>query len=208
MLLEGRVGAITAATGTDNPLRQSADGSLAVCQSAGKYTAAVLGGHVFVACNQAAVALTAAMATTYTGFVLFNPAASTVNLALMRFGYSFTIAAPTAATVIGLMTGTVVTAATMDAAAVITPRNRLVGCAIASQAIVDNACTLNGTPVLESVYSQVGTGATSVPLVNPPAIVDLDGSLIIKPGSYVAAYSFAANTACAIFSMMWEEIAV
>jgi hypothetical protein len=207
MKIEGRVGRITSADSGVNPIRQHTDGALVVRSSSAKYADAVLAGRVFVACNQAAVAVTAAMATTYTGFVLFNPAASTVNLVLLRFGYSFTIAAPTAATVIGLMTGTVVTAATMDAAAAITPRNRLVGSTIASQAIVDNACTLNGTPVLEQVFGQVGTGATTVPLVAQINEVDLDGSMIIKPGSYVAAYSFAANTASAIFSMMWEEVA-
>ena len=208
MNIEGRVGAISAEEGTENPLTTTKEGSLYVNQSSGKYTEAVRVGRVFVAANQAAVALTAAMATTYTGLVLFNPATSLKNLVLLQFGYALTVALPTAATVIGLMTGTVVTAATMDAATAITPRNRLVGSANTSSAIVDNGCTLNGTPVLEQVFSQVGTLATTGSQVNPPNVIDIDGSLILKPGSYVAAYSFAANTACALFSFMWEEIDV
>jgi hypothetical protein len=179
-----------------------------VAQDSSTCTQAVLKGRVFAVSNQAAVALTAAMATTYTGLCLFNPATSTKLLSLIEFDYSFTVAAPTAATVIGLMTGTVVTAATMTAPAAITPRNRLVGCATASEAVVDDGCTLNGTPVLEQVFSQVGTGATTVPLVAPPTRILMNGSLVIKPGSYVAVYSFAANTACAIFSFVWEEIPV
>jgi hypothetical protein len=208
MDMKGRVGFISAAEGSENSLAASTDGSLYVKQGTGKYTEAVKAGRVFVACNQAAVAVTAAMATTYTGLVLFNPSTSGKDYVLLRFGYSLTIAAPTAATVIGLMTGTVVTAATMDAASAITPRNRYVGTANSSAAIVDNACTLNGTPVLEQVFSQVGTGATSVSTVLPPCEIDLDGSMVIKPSSYVAVYSFAANTACGIFSFMWEEVNV
>jgi hypothetical protein len=208
MIYEGKVGWPTKAlgSGSKNAAPQSQNGPIIFNQGTGRYTEAVLAGRVFVAANQAAVALTAAMATTYTGFCLFNPSTSTVNLALLQFGYAFTIAAPTAATVIGLMTGTVVTAATMTAAAAITPRNRLVGSANVAQAIVDDGCTLNGTPVLEQVFSMTGTGATTVPLTLPSNVIEINGSMVIKPNSYVAVYSFAANTACAIFSMMWEEI--
>ena len=202
MQAEARVGLISAAEGTINPLRSGTEGGL-VLDLHGKYYEAVKAGRVFVACNQAAVAVTAAMATTYTGLVVENPATSGKDLVMLRFGYTATIAAPVAATVLGLMTGL----DAGDAAAAITPRNRYVG-GPASVAIVDNGCTLTGTPVLEQVFSQVGTGATTVPLVAQPCEIDLDGSLIIPPGYYVAVYSFAANTAAFIFSLMWEEVPV
>jgi len=207
MKVEGRVGAITGAAASVNALRMHTDGALVTRTSAAKYTDAVLAGRVYVGCNQAAVALTAAMATTYTGLVLFNPATSGKNYILLRFGYSFTVAVPTA-TVIGLMTGTVVTAVTMDAASAVTPRNRFVGAANGSAAILDNACTLNGTPVLEQVFGQGHTVATTAAAVGSVTDIDLDGSMIIKPSSYVAVYSFAANSASAICSFMWEEVDV
>jgi hypothetical protein len=199
-------GLVQVASGTINPLRSNHEGALVVSQACGKYAEAVREGRVYVAANQAAVALTAAMATTYTGLVLFNPLGSGKDAVMLRFGYALTVAAPTAATVIGLMTGTVITNATMDAAVAITPRNRLVGSTAVSAMIVDNACTLNGTPVLEQVLGQVGTLATTGTAVGPQAEIDLDGSMIIQPGSYVAVYSFAANTACLIGSFMWEEV--
>jgi len=207
MLIEGKVGVIDVEDGTVNPLVTTENGSLLVVQSTGKYAEAVRNGRVYTACNQAAVALTAAMATTYTGLVLFNPSTSGKDYVLLKFGYSFTIAAPTA-TVMGLMTGTVVTAATMDAASAITPRNAYVGTANGSAAIVDNACTLNGTPVLERVFGQAGTLATTGTQLGSVTEVDIDGSLIIKPNSYVAVYSFAANTAAAICYFVWEEVDV
>jgi len=198
----GKAGRVSLASGQSAPLRIGTEGGL-VLDFHGKYYEAVKAGRVFVAANQAAVAVTAAMNTTYTGLVLFNPATSGKDAVLLRFGYALTIAAPTAATVIGLMTGL----NAGDAATAITPRNRYVGGA-GSSMIIDNGCTLTGTPVLEQVFGQVGTLATSGTQDGPVTELDLDGSLIVPPGYYVAVYSFAANTACGIFSFMWEELSV
>jgi hypothetical protein len=201
----GIEGIQTISPGNVGKHRLHKEGSLIVMQGSGKYTEAVRKGRVFVAANQAAVALTAAMATTYTGLVVLNPVASTKDLVMLGAGYALTVATPTA-TALGLMTGTIITNATMTAAAAITPRNRLVGSALASVATVDDACTLNGTPVLEQVFGHAWTEATTAGSTGPNNWVDLDGSMIIQPGSYVAFYSFAANTAAFILSFMWEEV--
>ena len=201
----GQEGIQTLASGGKGPLRLNTEGGLVVSQAHGKYYEAVKAGRVYVVANQAAVALTAAMATTYTGLVLFNPSTSTKNFVMLGCGYATTVAVPTA-TVLGLMTGTVVTAATMDAATAVTPRNRLIGTTNTSSAIVDNGCTLNGTPVLEQVFGSAWTEATTAGTVGPTTWQDLDGSMIIQPNSYVAFYSFAANTAAFILSFMWEEV--
>jgi len=205
MEFEGKVGIQTLANGGKAPLRLNTEGAAVVSQAHGKYYEAVKAGRVYVAANQAGVALTAAMATTYTGLVLFNPTASTKDFVLLGCGYATTVAVPTA-TVIGLMTGTVVTNATMDAATSVTPRNRLVGSANTSSAIVDGGCTLNGTPVLEQVFGSAWTEATTAGTTGPNTWQDLDGSMIVQPGSYVAFYSFAANTAAFILSFLWEEV--
>lgn len=200
MEIEATQGLRSLGAGQKGALRHNLDSALIVAQGSGKYTEGVREGRVFVAANQAAVALTAAMATTYTGLVLGNPTTSSIDVVLYQFGYTFTVAAPTAATVIGLMTGT-----GASIAGSITPRNRYVGGA-AAVAQVDDGCTLPGTPVLEMVFGQVGTLATTGTAVGPCTLVEIDGSLILPPGAFVAAYSFAANTACAIFSFMWEEV--
>lgn len=193
-----RRGLIQAGPGSENGLIGNLDGSLLVAQSAAKYEEDVRAGRVFVAANQAAVALTAAMATTYTGLVLGNPTTSQFDIVLLRFGFSFTVAVPTA-TVIGLMTGT---GASIVGA--ISGRNRLVG-GPAPVGQVDDACTLPGTPVLEQIFSQARTEATTAGGLGPVTEVDLDGSLILPPGAFVAVYSFAANTASLIASFMWKE---
>ena len=56
----------------------------------------------FGAANQAAVATTAAFATTYTGLVLYNPNGSAVNLVVQKFGAA-PILAQTTTLALGLM---------------------------------------------------------------------------------------------------------
>lgn len=155
---------------------------------------------VFVVANQAAVATTAAMATTWTGLLVGNPTTSTKNLVMRGFGYANTVAVPTA-TVIGLMTGT---GATCTAS--LTPRNRKVGASGSSIAVANAGQTLPGTPVLEQVFSAAGTVATTGQGSGVQWVL-LDGSMILTPGAFVATYSFAANTAAWLFSFLWEEVA-
>jgi len=166
----------------------------------GKYADAVLAGRVFVAANQAAVAVTAAFAKSYTGLVVANPAASGKNLIMLEFGYAADAAVP-AATGIGLMTGM----DAGDAAAAIAARNRLMGSSNTSVALPDDGCTLIGTPVLEQVFAAAWAEATTAGTLMPPNIVELDGSLIVTPGYYVAAYSTAGLTAAMLFHFMWER---
>lgn len=168
-------------------------------KASGKYSEAASKQRIFVVANQAAVAITAAMATTYTGLVVGNPTTSNVNLVVLKFGFASTVAVPTA-TVIGLMTGT-----GASVASALTPRNRYVG-GVSSVAWAEDSCTLPGTPVLEQVFASAWTAATTAGSVYSKADIDLDGSLVLPPGAFVAAYSTAANTAAWIFSLMWEEI--
>ena len=201
MQAEGRVGIISAAEGTVNPLRTTADGSLVVTQGSGKYTEAVMAGRVFAAANQAAGALTAAFATTYTGLVIENPLGSGKNVIILQASWATTVAVPTA-TAIGLMTGY----DAGDAATAIAARNRFKGHSNTSVCNIDNGCTLTGTPVLEQVFTTAWTEATTAGTIGNPNVVYLDGSLILAPGYYVAFYSTAANTAAFLCGFIWEEV--
>jgi len=194
----GLVGKLRGATGT-HPVALDSTGAMFVSMS-GKYREATEAGRVYVAANQAAVAVTAAMATTYTGLCLYNPVGSGKNFSLLGFSYALTVALPTAITAVGLMTGAGAAAAT----AVITARNRLSG-GPASVAYVDDAVAFTAAPVLEQVFATYPTGALTTGNEGGNHFIDLNGSLIITPGYHVSAYSFAANTACFIFSFLWEE---
>lgn len=178
------------------------DGKLITVSTGGRLENAASAGRLFAAANQAAVALTAAFATTYTGLVIENPTTSGKNIILHQVSYACTVAVPTA-TVLGLMTGE----DAGDAATAITPRNRLKSASAASSvAVVDNGCTLTGTPVLEQIFTTAWTEATTAGTLAQPNVVNLDGSLVLGPGYYAAIYSAAANTAAFVFGFLWEEV--
>lgn len=199
MQAEARQGLIVAGAAAIHPLRSNLDGSIVIVQGGGKYMEAVREGRVFAIANQAAVAITAALATAYTGLVVGNPTTSTKDLVLLEFGYATTVAVPTA-TAIGLMTGS-----GASVASALTARNRYVGGA-ASVAWCEDSCTLPGTPVLEQIFATAWTEATTAGTVSQPNKVDLDGSLILPPGAFVAAYSAAATAAAWLFHFLFEEV--
>ena len=200
MQVEGRVGQITAAAGSVNPLRTNTEGALAVTPIGGKYYEQAEDESLFSVSNQAAVAVTAALATTYTGLLIGNAAGTGKNLILNRMTYAATVAIP-AATSIGIMGGQMTALAST-----LTPKNRYLGGA-ASIAWCEDSCTI-ATPILLEAFAIAWAEATSAGTLGSPNVIDFDGSIIIPPGSFVAAYSTAALSASMLFSFMWHERAV
>ena len=202
-LVFGEVGAravsASLAQGGRNPFRLGNMGDLLTSQLHGDKYEATYRGARFGVSNQAAVATTAGLATTFTGLAVANPAGSGVNLVLDSFSYANTVAVPTACAV-GLMTGA------GAAAGSLTVRNRKTGGATSPTTTASAGATI-ATPVLEEIYSTHGTIATTGQggSIN---IVELDGSLIIPPGYFVASYTSAATTAAFIFSLKWTEVPI
>ena len=163
----------------------------------GEYSSAALEGKIFGVANQAAVATTAALDTTYTGLAIGNPSGSTKKAVLLQAGFALAVAGP-AAGVVGLMTGTGAIAASLS------PRNALPGGPAAS--VTATAGQTIGTPVLERVLGSYGTVATTAYSIIPACLTELNGSLILLPGTFVAFYTTTACTAAFVFSFVWEEI--
>ena len=200
MQAEGRVGQITASTGSVNPLRTNEQGALAVVPIGGKYYELAEDQAMFSVSNQAAVAVTAALATTYTGLLVGNSASSGKNLILNRMTYGASAAIPDA-TCIGLMGGQMTALAST-----LTPLNRYLG-GTASSAWCEDSCTI-GTPTLIEAYAYAWAAATTAGTLGSPNVIEYDGSIIVPPGSFIAAYSTAALTAAMIFSFTWREVDV
>lgn len=198
MQAEGRVGLISASSGSVNPLRTNTEGGLIVASGGGKYFEATNNGQVFTVSNQAAVAITAALATAYTGLVVGNAAGTGKNLVMLGMTYATTVAVPTASA-LGIMGGTM-TALTST----LTPQNCKIGGA-ASIAWCEDSCTI-GTPILYKAFATAWTEATTAGTLSQPNYVDLDGSIIVTPGTFVAVYSSAAVNAAYLLSFMWQEV--
>jgi len=166
----------------------------------GKYTEQVLRGNVFGVCNQAAVATTAALATTWTGLGIVNPANSQFNLSILQFSFAQTVAG-SADGAIGLMV-----ADTTGLASTVAIYNRLLG-GRGSIALADDGATI-GTPVLVGIYGSIGTLAvTGYGVENTPP-VQIDGSIIVPPGRSLLTYTTKATTAALIFGIVFEEIPI
>lgn len=185
--------------GGRNPVRLGNMGDTLVSQLHGDKYEGTYRGRRFGASNQAAVATTAGLATTFTGLAVANPAGSGYNLVLDTFSYANTVAV-SAACAVGLMTGA------GAAAGSLTVRNRKTGDTTGSIATASAGATI-ATPVLEEIYSTHGTIATTGQggSVN---LIEIDGGLIVPPGFFVASYTSAATTAAFIFSMKWVEVPI
>jgi hypothetical protein len=179
--------------------RSNKDASLIVEINGAKYAEDARRGRLFTVANAAAVALTAALNTTYTGLVIGNPAGSGKLIELLQLFYGTTVAVPTA-TALGLMSGSMAAIATNA----VTPKNRLIG-GPTGVAWASSGGTI-GTPTLDYVFATAWTAATTAGTLSQPNMFDVDGNTVLPPGTFAAVWSAAANTAAFWFSFLFREV--
>jgi hypothetical protein len=154
------------------------------------------------AANQTGVTTSAALATTYVGICLSNPAGSKVNLSLLRAKAQFNVA-PAALTSVGLISGWVAGGITVHTTP-LTVTNPFLNSAVALSGLVDSACTLVGTPewldwLGEPTLATSGGGFMQDYSASP---------IVIPPGGYVAIGTLIAGPAAGFLgSLLWEETA-
>lgn len=188
----------------------------------GKYYASVYGtpaivspataakaGATFRGANQTSATLSVALATTYTGLCLSNPAGSTVNLSVKKVGGVVT-SAPGTFVGLGLIAGWAASGITGHTTPINTAiLNSYLGAAAsgtpsiagpASQANLDAACTLVGTPAWIDWIAANGATGSCVSFY-----AELDESILIPPGGYLAIGSTASQGGF-FGSFFWEEI--
>lgn len=205
MLIQGQVGPIASTTslsaGVQATARMDNLGGLVATQLFPRYYETTYRRNMYTGANQAGVTTSAALSTSYTGLVLQNPVGNLFNLVVTKVGYSFTVA-PAAAVAVGLMTGVNATSFTTN---LITARNRFVG-GVLSTGIVSSGTTI-ATPVVETILDTVTTAAITTSPKGVGGIVDLEGSLILSPGAFVAFYTSTASGASGFFgSFQWVEV--
>ena len=188
---------------TGSAVQAEADqyGQLITLSQGGTLQTAATAGRLFSICNQAKVATTANLATTWTGLGLVNPSGSGKNAIVHKFGWGMQIAADTAGA-IGLMTAT----DSGTTAASLTVQNCLDSSNIGTYIYATAGATI-GTPVLRRIYGDYGTEDTATDNgTKGPHLVNLKGGLVIPPGRAVYTYSTTATTACLVFHFVWEEV--
>jgi len=184
--------------GVGRPPLIDSDRRLIVASGGGRLSDAAINGRLFSVANQAKVAVTAALATTWTGLGVANPTGSGKLLVLHEFGWSTDVVNP-AEGVVGLMTATDTGFA--QAIAARCARNGYV----TSVAYCDDGATIS-TPVLERICGSTMEGAITTVVQNNVNIYKIDGSIVLAPGRSILTYHSIGGTASMLFHFLWEEI--
>lgn len=196
--LYGVVGPQPGSDAADMPIRLGKSAEVVVQELHGRYYEQVVRGNVFGASNQAAQAVSVALATTYTGLCLSNPLGSGKNLVLLSAGYALSVA-PVAIASIHLIGGSSPSTNVAHTAAV-TPINMLLGNTSSPVAKVDSQATIPTPVYIAALMGGFTAGALPA---SPNALFDLGGQLVIGPGGFIAIGALTAVTGFGSF--VWEE---
>lgn len=208
MLIQGQVGPISVtssvAAGVQAPIRQGNMGEQIVSELHGRYAEATYRRAVYSIFNAAGVTHVAgSAAASYIGIAIGNPASSTVNVHVLQFAW-VNIVALAAISTVGIQHGT----GTITAA--LTPVNRYIGgaagqcLATGGQNPMPSAMTVN--QVFATVGSTLALTSWQPGVVN---FVDLGGSIILPPNTFLASYMLSASGASGFQGgFVWEEVPI
>ena len=199
MPIAGQVGpsAVNAQDGANVEFRQGHTGEGIVQQLHGRYFETMARGAMYNVANQAAQAVSANLATSYTGLMLYNPIGSGTMLVLNKHKFALTVA-PAASASIGLIAGVQTAAPTATTAVPV--RSNQIGNAKTGAGVAFSAATIAAPFWLTDAVDAF----TAAALPGPSPIVDLEGSVGILPGGFVAVGALTAVTGLGF--MFWEEV--
>jgi len=169
-------------------------------------------GQSFWGANQAVVATalqTGLTATATGGLILSNPIGNTKNLVVRSVSIGLLVA-QTNASIMGLMIASSASVAIAGTLTVVASQPALPFGPAASGVLYSSASvTLQSTPILARVIGSFGTGALTTQTSSGIGPIDLQGGLILQPGSACAFYGTGAGTASSLlFSYVWTEVPI
>jgi hypothetical protein len=200
------VGGNSPATSGSTPafLRTGPTGEIIIAELHGNYYEPTVRKTMFSGSNIAAVTTSAGFSTAYTGLCLSNPIGSTVNLVLNKVKYA-PIVAQTSALMLGLMTG-FSSSTNVSHTTPMVPLSNFVG-QPAGIGLLDAASTLPIAPTRVKLLDSLLTGAITTSTTGGGNVIDMQGSVVVPPGGFIAFYTSAASVASSLaFGMTWEEI--
>lgn len=211
MLIQGQVGqpGVRSITPGANPvIRQGQQSDIIVSELHGRYYETTYNRNMYTATLTSGTTTSAALATAHTGLLLLNPNNSQVNFVINKVGMTFLVAF-SAASAIGIQVGNQSTAVLSSLTTTNTQtRNNFLGAPNSTVGLTYSAATTT-SPSLLQLFGAGLTGAiTTVPQI-PGFFLDLEGSVIVPPGSWIATYTSTASGASGTFaSFTYEEVPV
>jgi hypothetical protein len=199
--IAGQVGpsAINAADGSCIEFRQGHTGELIAQELHGRYFETMARGALFSAANQAAQAVSVALATTYTGLCLYNPLGSGRILVPTKVKFALSVA-PAAIATIGLICGFAATGGVTAQTSKLTVQSAQIGNTGVGVGIALSQATI----VTPTWLQQIQDGFTAAALPAPTLPLDLEGTFGILPGGFIAIGALTAVTG--LGSIVWEEL--
>lgn len=197
-----RIGPTYGGSGTASPFRGDITGAQLVSDAHGRYAEASRRGTLFIAHNTAALALSVALATTYTGLCISNPLLSKVNLELVGAAFALTVA-PAAIASLHIIGGYSVSTNVVHTTPLAAPgiQSLPLGNQMKSVANADSAATI---PTPGYILPLKG-GFTAAALPAPTMEwMDIAGLITVGPGGFVCLGALTAVTGFAAFA--WEEV--
>ena len=182
-------------------LRQNPQGDIAVSELHARYFEQGRYGNMFSAANQAAQAVSVALATTYTGLCLYNPAGSGVILVPNKVAFALTVA-PAAIASLHLIGGFSATGGVTAQTTKLVNQSTQIGNASSGKGIALSAATI----VTPTYIQALRDGFTAAALPSNLAPIDLEGAYQILPGGFLAIGALTAVTG--LGSIVWEEVPI
>jgi hypothetical protein len=211
MIIQGQVGPITSTTsiaaGTQAVARLGQLGDVIMSELHGRYYEQSYRRNLFTAANPTGVtstAVTSGTTTNITSIILANPVGTTVNLVVLKAGYTISVAPASTMPMflaVGYNSGTNLSGNTS-----LTVRNNFVGVGSAGQGVVHSVSTT--IPTAPNFAITLGSVFTTISS-NGPTVVDIEGAIVLPPGGYALITSTVASGGSGFFgSFMWEEVPV
>ena len=166
---------------------------------------ATVRGQVYSGSNSAGVVTSAGFALAHTGLCLSNPIGSGKNLVLMRVKYG-ALVAQTGTLSLGLQTGYHAATNVVHTTPMV-PLSNFVG-SPAGVGLIDSSATLPIAPTRVILIDTLGTAAITASFLGGNQY-EVNGTVVIPPGGFVATYTSAASAAASlVFGFTWEEVSI
>jgi hypothetical protein len=191
--------ALNAADASPIRARCGRTGDQVVTELHARYFEQAYRGASFSAANQAAQAVSVALATTYTGILLYNPVGSGKILVPTKIKYALSVA-PAAPATIGLIAGFSATGGVTAQTVKLGIQSNQIG----NSGVGVGLALSSATIVTPTWLFQLWDGFTAAALPAPQVPVDLEGSFVIFPGGFIGIGALTAVTG--LGSISWEEV--
>lgn len=184
--------------------RAGCQGDTIVSGLHGRYYEQTFRGNMFSASIQAVATTTVGLATTYTGLVISNPIASSINMVLNKASIMQSVIQSTQIEAYAIAVGFNATTNVTHTASLATRSNKI-GSGLVSIGLADTSATLPTAPFYHTFVQNTGTATAN----GTGQVIDFEGSLILPPGAYALWVTPAqASVAGLWFAFSWEEVSV